>query len=830
HKEKVPLSADSADALIKGDFERLAKNLRRHAKIRDLLIERWLDLTVRAHEGETGLPDYAYEFARKTFTNVKDPFYKISKVIRTVYKRKGREGLLKSRLYSMDPIGKLMEAAEKEGITIFPLGAGGPGANLIAIDPRGNGHLEDFLKRQGLEVFDEERAREIIHGTGTLKGYLLFKVGKESMRFEGVEELGLQTPKLPEVRTIIAQDVKMVSAAMLTDADVVSPSARQLQMLARQTQGAAATTIRALSQAGIFEWIGDQEEDITFGKIKEYLGKSSYKNEHNEQYLLGALRVMSSLGWLEREDPDASDVNKMIFKLTDKGREYEKYSYVYVMASEFTESAIQWMERLFIDKKLDDNYIPDLKRFAKYSNRKWANGESIPQEIENQVNGYLAGPVLLAYSKLGFFGDTKKPNQKFLLEDLALNGKNIEQVLAGFEILKDAGYAKINGQEITLTEEGVFAVRRNLSFGVPVSYYPSYALAERLMFGEPLTDAERYDEERKRELLVNRILNTDGSGAAHEGYFRQVEPIMMRLVNKEFTDGKIPSIDEVKAGGKPYVFRVADIGAGNGAWLKLTYDLIKTKTEYGKLMQDHPDLYQLEMIGVDYYQEARENIGLTLKTADIPHRVFHGDIGKPLDLQKTFAANDISDGRVNLIIRSMLDHNRFWYGVDNDDQAKVRKPLSTGIFGWHGTRIPNNYVEQNLFEHFGNWKELTNQMLVIELHTIDDRFASQNLLATLDIAYQLSHLYSDQFIIEFNVFKAIIQEAGWKFSDADQLTFPASLGSDGATVSINYMTADNAMMTDTMLKGGIDFDPAAMTFETKGDAAMMAPSPELLKE
>ena len=44
----------------------------------------------------------------------------------------------------------------------------------------------------------ESEARTIIRGTGTLKGYMPFKIGREPIRFDGFEKAGFTVPKIAD--------------------------------------------------------------------------------------------------------------------------------------------------------------------------------------------------------------------------------------------------------------------------------------------------------------------------------------------------------------------------------------------------------------------------------------------------------------------------------------------------------------------------------------------------------------------------------------------------------------------------------------------------------
>jgi phosphoglucomutase len=192
HQEKLGLTAQYTQALKEGNFEKAVAAINRYVDIRDQLCLRWINLMLDAHQGKD-VPDYAQGYARKVFDEA-HPEYKDYKLVREMYAKHG-EALREISLYTLDPIARVVRAARKEGIAIMPLGAGGPGANLIAVSSKGQKHLRRFFESQGLSELTEEAARKIIQGTGVLKGYMPFRAGDEPLQLKGFKELGLDEPQ-----------------------------------------------------------------------------------------------------------------------------------------------------------------------------------------------------------------------------------------------------------------------------------------------------------------------------------------------------------------------------------------------------------------------------------------------------------------------------------------------------------------------------------------------------------------------------------------------------------------------------------------------------------
>ena len=135
-----------------------------------------------------------------------------------------------------------------------------------------------------------------------------------------------------------------------------------------------------------------------------------------------------------------------------------------------------------------------------------------------------------------------------------------------------------------------------------------------------------------------------------------------------------------------------------------------------------------------------------------------------------------------LNVRSFLDHNRIY--------SPPRKPFndrichSTGAFAFRGRWIPNNELKQNLVEHFSAWRDYVSKfgLLILELHTVDPSITAISLGDTVATAYDGTHGYSDQYILEVDTVLSAAQEAGLTADPKYQARFP---NDELATISIN---------------------------------------------
>ena len=73
---------------------------------------------------------------------------------------------------------------------------------------------------------------------------------------------------------------------------------------------------------------------------------------------------------------------------------------------------------------------------------------------------------------------------------------------------------------------------------------------------------------------------------------------------------------------------------------------------------------------------------------------------------------------------------------------------------------------------------------MIELHTVKPELVAQNIGKTPATAYDATHCYSDQFILELDVFHEIAKEAGLYPDDNYSAKFP---NNNLATVSVNLL-------------------------------------------
>ncbi len=514
---------------------------------------------------------------------------------------------------------------------------------------------------------------------------------------------------------------------------------------------ATAPAAVALAKKGVLKYLTEKEK-VTLSELTE-------KFKANEGYLNVGLRILCSQGFLQYHIDNSSDA--ISFTLTEKSDIAFAHFYLYEDVVELLQFSSNFHPRLFEEepfRKLDLLFEKYKNNFGlTFSDDPLTN--EIQQQILKHVEGYLVGPTLV---RLGMSGMFHKYFMEisFRPEEFHKSPELFKKILDFFVFL--GWFSEKNGN-YQFTESGLFFAKRASAYGVTVSYLPTFAKIEELIFGNP--EALRMVADGADEIHVDREMNVWGSGGAHDTYFKVVDEILIRLFN-------LPIEEQPKG--------ILDMGCGNGAFLEHIFDVIDRQTLRGKMLDKHP----LFLVGADYNQAALKVTRANLIKADIWAKVIWGDIGRPDLLANDLIENYGIDLKELLNVRTFLDHNRIWEDPKHETPGRISS--STGAFAFRGKRISNNAVEDNLREHLQKWSPYVDKfgLLLIELHTINPELAAANIGKTAATAYDATHGFSDQYIVEIEVFNKVAAEAGL-FPDAN--VFRRFPDSDLATVSINLL-------------------------------------------
>lgn len=510
---------------------------------------------------------------------------------------------------------------------------------------------------------------------------------------------------------------------------------------------ATAPVISALSKKNILDFI-NENQTLELSDINA-------KFDSNEGYLNVALRVLASQGFLDYHLNIETDVVKI--STNSKTKDAFSYQNIYCDLAEFLADS-----DVINSKELTENLCKKwILIFDKYKYFLTENADenSLKYQIQKHIEGALVGPIII---KLGMSGMFHKyfMEASFSAEEFHKNPHYFEIIL---NYLSEIGWFSKKGNNFQFTETGLFFARRATAYGVTVSYLPMFSKLDNLIFGK--ASEIREIEDGEDEIHVNREMNVWGSGGAHLTYFKVIDEFIIEIFNR-------PLNEQPKG--------ILDMGCGNGALLQHLYEVIERQTLRGKYLEEHP----LFLVGADYNPASLKVTRANLIKNDIWAKVIWGDIGNPKKLAEDLQSDyNIELGDL-LNIRTFLDHNRIWEDVLEINSDRIS--TSTGAFAFRGKRLSNKDVEENLLNHLKKWTPYVEKfgLLLIELHTLSPEITSKNLGLTASTAYDATHGFSDQYIVEVDVFHRICKESGL---EPDTNLFKKFPDSELATVSINLL-------------------------------------------
>jgi len=518
-----------------------------------------------------------------------------------------------------------------------------------------------------------------------------------------------------------------------------------------------APTVKALWDRRVFDLLEASPTGAALDQICE-------ETHANRGYLHVALRLLSSCGWLSQAD-NGRRVDAP-YTLSEEGKaSLELAPRLYGEVISFLPMAVFLEDFLF--NKSQRSIPPSLQVLVPRARERWGIGPAkdaatnkVHDQIRMHVDGVLVGPAMVALARGGVFEQLERGPVE--LKNIAANPNCLNCI---FDLLSTLGWIMRESNRVGLTPCGRYAAQIANAYGVTASYIPLFTVVSSLLFGNariPRTD------ESGSELFVNRAINVWGSGGAHKTYFKKLEEIIVEIFNRP--------IESQPRG-------ICDMGCGDGTLLEHLYFVVKNHTARGSMLDKHP----LTLVGVDFNKVARRLSTQRLRGAGFP--VFHvipGDINRPAqlagDLEKL--GHDIHD---LLHVRSFLDHNRPYLPPANYVRG-TRTARTTGVFAHLGEEIPADELEENLIRHLRRWAPYVGRfgLLALELHTLPPELARANLDKTPAVAYDGTHGFSDQYLVELPVFLECAREAGLVAEQRYQARFPAS---DLATISMNYFKA-----------------------------------------
>jgi hypothetical protein len=515
--------------------------------------------------------------------------------------------------------------------------------------------------------------------------------------------------------------------------------------------------VMALHDRKVFESFGDSSAWLEFDRIVE-------RARANRGYLRVALRLLASCGWLTQRMP--ADGRSPSYALTPEG------SLALRIAPPLYEEVLSFLPKVifledFLFGRSDQPLLPSLEALVQRAKKCWGlalegdpSTAKIRRQLRTHLDGILVGPAMVALARGGIFAQLDAGPVE--IQNIHGNQGSLRCV---FDLLAAQGWVAREQNTVQLTSSGKYAATLATSYGVTVSYVPLFNTVRTLLFGNPRVP--RMDESGV-ELLVNRGMNVWGSGGAHKTYFKKVDEIVIEIFNR-------PIARQPQG--------ICDMGCGDGTFLDHLYSVVKARTARGQVLDKHP----LALVGADFNKVARRVAKQTLRKANCPtFHIIQGDINRPPQL-----AADLDDLGLDihdlLHVRSFLDHNRP-YSPPMDYIKGSRKGKSTGAFTRLGQEIAPDELEENLVRHLRRWAPYVGRfgLLLLELHTLPPELTAANLEKTPAVAYDGTHGFSDQYLVELPVFLDCAQEAGLRSDPRHACKFPPS---ELATVSLNYFIA-----------------------------------------
>jgi acyl transferase domain-containing protein/SAM-dependent methyltransferase/acyl carrier protein len=434
----------------------------------------------------------------------------------------------------------------------------------------------------------------------------------------------------------------------------------------------------------------------------------------NDGYLLVALRLLESMGWVSRScaglyglTPLGTDqCVKVPEQLLDM-LSFPMSSYLSGKSGELTLS--EWFER---------------------SRSAWDAGDDALLPV--MLDGMFIVPLLAAVHQSTYYDGST------CIIDFSRMGARARIEVQ--QLFLDKGWCRAEGDCHRMTEAGKFMLDSGMRCAMVVSYAPMLKELASLLAGD-CSNSFPGDEEGK-ETYGKPILNIVSGGFQHDQCFREMDEALLQIFNALPVDAQ-PDI-------------VVDVGCGDGTLLKRIHHLVM-QSERGKFADTKP----VTLIGVDFKHKALHAATTTL--ADIPHRILRGDIHDPHKIEQDLEQHVPDVGQV-LYVRSFLGQDRpFLVPADQEGVARRRRLNAHCVsVDRTGASIAPEVAVQSLVEHLSRWAQLRSRhgTLVLEQHCLAPEISAGFLMQSENLHVDALHAFSQQHLVEAHTFLGAAAEAG----------------------------------------------------------------------
>ncbi len=208
-----------------------------------------------------------------------------------------------------------------------------------------------------------------------------------------------------------------------------------------------------------------------------------WATEGNVAYLQLALDLLCAQGWVQR----ITDQGQVNFTPTTKG----------LIAFDLVDVYRTTLQCLPIGMEMNENWqngflennFELFRHLMQHHEEDWHVGatpdpltQAVQEEMLDHLEGMIVGPILVALSRNGFFEKVNAKQTTFSLADHTNNTKQWQEI---FDFLTSLAWFTHDGDAYQLTAKGLYLSEQAHTYGLVVSYLPSFTSMSELLYGHP---------------------------------------------------------------------------------------------------------------------------------------------------------------------------------------------------------------------------------------------------------------------------------------------------------------------------------------------------------